>query len=332
MTGDYRIFGGELSPYSIKVRAYFRYKRIAHRWIVRNLENMEEYERYAKVPLIPLVVTPDDRALQDSTPILEALEREFPEPAIQPPDPTRAFLSALIEEFGDEWAVKPMFHYRWTYEADQESASLRIARDMGPGFSDAELAPFAESVRTRMVSRLPVVGSSPATRPTIEDAFVDLAAILERHLRDRPYLFGGRPALADFGLAPELYQCASDPTAGALLRERAPVLVAWTERMLDPHDEGPFEEWPALAPTLEPLLARQVARYFLSWSDANAAAVVAGEKSFTLELAGRAWTESAAKYPAKSLAVLRARYAAQTDRANLDTILERTGCLAWLLS
>ncbi len=332
MSGEYRIFGGELSPYSIKVRAYFRYKRIPHVWIVRNMANMEEYNRYARLPLIPLVVTPDERALQDSTPILEALEEEFPHPAIQPSDPALAFLSVLIEEFGDEWAVKPMFHYRWTYEADQQSAALRIARDMGPGFSDAELTPFAESVRARMVGRLPVVGSSPATAPTIEAAFTELAEILEQHLRTRPYLFGARPALADFGLAPELYQAASDPTAGALLRAHAPHVVAWAERMLDPSDEGPFEEWHTLEATLEPLLARQVACYFLSWSDANAAAVDAGEKTFTLELAGQTWTESAAKYPAKSLALLRARYAAQTDRSLLDTILERTGCLAWLLS
>ena len=34
MSSTYRIFGNELSPYSVKVRSYFRYKRIPHEWIV----------------------------------------------------------------------------------------------------------------------------------------------------------------------------------------------------------------------------------------------------------------------------------------------------------
>ena len=67
----YRIFGAEASPYSIKVRAYFRYKRIPHTWIPRTMANQEEFARYAKLPLIPLVVAPDGGSLQDSTPIIE---------------------------------------------------------------------------------------------------------------------------------------------------------------------------------------------------------------------------------------------------------------------
>ena len=36
MADRYRIFGAELSPYSVKVRSYFRYKGIPHQWIIRN--------------------------------------------------------------------------------------------------------------------------------------------------------------------------------------------------------------------------------------------------------------------------------------------------------
>ena len=122
----YRVFGAEVSPYSIKVRSYFRYKGIEHEWIVRDQAAMPEFQKYAKLPLIPLVVTPDDQGIQDSTPILEKLEAAHPEPSIHPDDPTLAFLSALIEEFGDEWGNKWMFHYRWAREADQRSASQRM--------------------------------------------------------------------------------------------------------------------------------------------------------------------------------------------------------------
>src|ERR1700675_4892449 len=103
MSDVYRIFGMELSPYSVKVRSYFRFKGIPHRWIIRGAANEEEFRRYAKLPLVPLVITPEGAALQDSTPILEHFERLFPEPSIHPPEAALAFVSALIEEYGDGW-------------------------------------------------------------------------------------------------------------------------------------------------------------------------------------------------------------------------------------
>src|ERR1700745_1701065 len=97
----YRIFGAEMSPYSVKVRSYFRYKAIPHQWILRNAASQAEFETFAKIPIIPLVVTPDGTGIQDSTPIIEAMEKLYPEPSIHPDDPITNFISALVEEFGD---------------------------------------------------------------------------------------------------------------------------------------------------------------------------------------------------------------------------------------
>ena len=175
----YRIFGLELSPYSVKVRSYFRYKQIPHEWIVRDVTTTAEYERYAKLPLVPLVVTPDGTALQDSTPIIETMETRVPAPALQPSDPALAFLSALVEEYADEWGNKPMFHYRWFYEPDQESAAERLARSMNPALDDDGHANLKQAVMGRMVPRLAFVGSSPATREQIEASFHRQLAILD---------------------------------------------------------------------------------------------------------------------------------------------------------
>ena len=330
MAERYRIFGSELSPYSVKVRSYFRYKGIPHEWIVRSAATMEEYRKYAKLPLIPVVVTPDGRGLQDSTPILEQLEAAHPEPSIHPTDAPAAFVSALLEEYGDEWGNKPMFHYRWWYEPDQISAATRIARDMLGDADQAAIDATAAQLRERMVPRLSFVGSSAATRPTIEASFERQLAVLEQHLARRPYLFGGRPAFGDFGLFAQLYECSTDPTPRARMDQVAPRVLAWIARMLEPHAEGPFESWDALEPTLRPLLADEVGALFLPWSAANARAVAAGEKEFTVTLAGRPWTQETQKYHAKSLAALRARYAACPDRARVDAVLRTSGCLQWL--
>ena len=74
MSEIYRIFGSEMSPYSVKTRSYFRYKQIPHEWLLRNGEQLEEYKKYARLPIVPTVATPDDEGLQDSTPIIELME------------------------------------------------------------------------------------------------------------------------------------------------------------------------------------------------------------------------------------------------------------------
>jgi hypothetical protein len=182
-----------------------------------------------------------------------------------------------------------------------------------------------------MVPRLGFVGSSPETRETIEGSFRRQAELLEAHLAaGRPYLFGARPAFADFGAFAQLYQCASDPTPGAWLRARTPAVLRWIERMLAPKAEGPFEPWSALEPTLLPLLREEVAGRFLPWSDANARALTAGEPELAVELAGRPFRQQTQKYHARSLAALRARFAAVAERGPLEALLERAGCLSWL--
>jgi glutathione S-transferase len=297
---------------------------------VRNTESAPEYQKHAKLPIIPLVVSPEGEAMQDSTPIIEALEQRFPEPSIHPDDPVAAFVSALLEEFGDEWGNKWMFHYRWAREADQVSAAERIAASMSGATGEA-LARAAAGVRERMVGRVWFVGSNAQTAPQIEDSFRDGVAAIERHLAGRPYLFGARPAFADFALWGQIYNAYTDPTPGAILRERAPKVVAWCQRMLDPKAEGPFEAWATLAPTLAPLLREQVGRRFLPWTVANAQAIASGAEEFSVELAGRTYTQKPQKYHAKSLRALREKYAAAASPV-LDRALSEVECLEGLRS
>ncbi len=326
MSARYRIFGAEVSPYSIKVRSYFRYKQIPHEWIVRDSSTMAEYQKYAKLPIIPLVVSPDAVAMQDSTPVIEQLEAQFPLPGVHPDDPVAAFVSVMLEEFGDEWGNKWMFHYRWAREADQISGSERIVASMMPDARGEALAKAAAGIRERMIGRVWFVGSSPQTAPQIEESFREAIAQLETHLAGRRYLFGARPAFGDFGMWGQIYNAYTDPTPGAILRASAPNVVAWCERMLEPKAEGAFESWPRIAPTLAPLLAEQVGGLFLPWSVANAQAITDGAEEFSVDLAGRTWTQKPQKYHAKSLRALREKYAAAAS-APLDRALAEVGCL-----
>ena len=326
----YRIFGSELSPYSVKVRSYFRYKGLPHEWILRSPAVQAEFQKYAKLPLVPLVVTPDGQGVQDSTPIIERFEALGGEPSIVPPDPAMAFLSALLEEYGDEWGNKWMFHYRWRYGPDIWSTAERIAQQMAGAHGTLAVAQARAAVAERMTGRLGFVGSNAQTEATIEASFKNALALLEAHLQGRPYLLGGRPGLADFGLWGQLYEAATDPTPGALMRAAAPKVMGWVGRMLAPKMEGPFEAWPALAPTLMPLLKQEVGGLFLPWSVANAAAIERGDKQFETIVAGAPWTQEPQKYHARSLAEIRRKHAAAKDVPGLAAILEEAGCRAAL--
>src|SRR5256885_1203229 len=257
-----------MSPYSVKVRSYFRYKGIPHQWLLRNAASQAEYEKHARMPIIPLLVTPEGTGIQDSTPIIDQMERLYPEPSIHPDDGVANFISALIEEFGDEWGNKWMFHYRWTYAADCWSTAERIAQQMMGAQGTLAVAQARAAVAERMSGRLGFVGSNATTRPLIEASFKRTLEILDAHLAARPYLLGGRPALADFGLWGQFYETATDPTPGAIMRAAAPNVMAWVQRMLSPKAEGPFEDWATLSAGLLPLLGEQVGGLFLPWSAA----------------------------------------------------------------
>lgn len=325
MTGSYRIFGSEMSPYSIKVRSYFRYKSIPHTWIPRSAGSEEEYKKFAKLPIVPTVATPEGSGIQDSTPIMEQIEAKFPEPSIHPDAPELAFLSALIEEFGDEWGNKLMFHHRWYDEVDARASARTLARLSLPHGADDEIAERTKMILARMSGRGHFVGSSAQTAPLITEYFFELLDILEPHLSERKYLFGARPAFADFGLAPQLYEASVDPTGSGITRARGSKVLDWCFRMNEPRNDGAFERWDALAPTLAPLLA-YIGRYFLPWTTANARALETGTETFSVDLSGKVYTQPPQKYHAKSLAALKQKYRAVADRSKLDPILEAADC------
>lgn len=326
----YTVFGIEESPYSVKVRSYFRYKGIPHDWVFRN-EDSETYTQHARLPLIPLVVKPEGGAIQDSTPIIEAMELDFPEPSIHPPETVAAFASCLLEEFGDEWGNKWMFHFRWRREIDQLACGRRLAEWSNPFASDEEIRAITKQIQSRMVDRVWFVGSSDQTADQIEQSLADALDQLETHLSSRPYLFGARPSFGDFGMWGQIYNANRDPTPAKLVRAH-PNVHAWTRRMLAPINEGEFEPWDAVKDTLVPLLRDQIGALFLPWSVANSQAIADGAESFEVELAGKTWAQRPQKYHARSLAALREKFNAVSNDPNVRELAETTGCLPYLES
>jgi hypothetical protein len=68
----------------------------------------------------------------------------------------------------------------------------------------------------------------------------------------------------------------------------------------------------------------------MTWTAANEKALDGSEDEFSVKLGDAVWIQKPQKYHARSLTMLRAKYAAVPDKATLDPILAATGCLAGL--
>lgn len=75
-------------------------------------------------------------------------------------------------------------------------------------------------------------GVTPATIPDIEKSYEALLAALNAHFRAHNFLLGGRASLADVALMGPLYgHLYRDPAPGLLMRQTAPYVARWVERM-----------------------------------------------------------------------------------------------------
>jgi len=334
-SGQYGLMGRPESGYSMKVLAAMRYKSVPHQWMDRFSHN-KLFKQHAKVPLIPMVLLPDGRAMQDSTPIIELLEEGYPEPSIHPQDPALRFLSELLEEYGDEWGNKLMFHYRWSYPADQKCRSATLAQGtiagLTTGWVGKLLGPlFAPLIVKRMVPRMAFAGSNENNKPLLVESFANVVDMLQAHLQSRSYLFGERPSFGDFGLWGQLYQAYTDPSCCAILEARGPKVVDWIQRMLEPKNAGDFETLASLAPTLQPIFSQEVGPRFLAWSNANAQAWQAGEKQTQLAMGGQSYFQKTFKYPALGFAIIKQKFAAANSDPAIEDFLAKADCLKYLV-
>lgn len=329
--------GAPGSPYTRKMLALLRYRRIPYSLIQRSHDVPSHLPR-AKVALLPTFYFPGAEgqlvAVTDSTPILRRLEREHAGREARPADPALALIDALLEDFGDEWLTKAMFHYRWAYADDVAKAAAVLPAYTKARLPDAELQAAGATFAERQIPRLRYVGSNAVTGPVIEASYIRFVDLLEDHLRDHRFLLGDRPAAADFANYGQLTQLAHfDPTPMVLTHARAQRVAAWVLLMEDlsgeePQPDGWFDP-AALPATLTAILA-EAGRTYAPLLLANAAGVQTGATEVVTEIDGKPWAMQPFAYQAKCLGWLREEYAALTtqDRARVDAALAGTGCEA----
>jgi glutathione S-transferase len=279
--------------------------------------------------LIPVLQYPDGTFGGETTALAYDLEARHAERSVLPPDRALGFVCDLLEDLADEWAVKPLFLYRWWDVEDQAYVSRWAAEEWSTSEAATGSADEIEEFRRRQISRMSILGATLENKPLLEESFRRILAAFEPHVGMTNYLFGSRPSLADFAWFGQLSEMATDPTPMRILRERAPFTDHWLRRLDDA--SGAEGEWypreRVLGGWVEALL-RIGGELYLPFLVANAQAFAKGLERLEIEVWGLRYALSPFKYQVKCLDQLRAKFAALSteDRQTLRPILSRTGC------
>ena len=331
--------GGIGSPYTRKLRALLIYRRVAYQFLHAPAPGMSGRPDLPKppLPLLPCLYVPDAdgsyRAMSDTSPIIRELEQLRAGREVLPPDPAIAFLNSLVEDYADEWVTKQMFHYRWgTPEGVAHANNVLPLWRLGT--TDEQVEAFAATFGQRQVDRLSgvVAGSIEVTGPIIEASYRRLLDILRNHLAAQHFVFGGRPASADFAILGQFTQLVQvEPPSMALAREHAPRVMAWVDVMDDLSGlEVTDDDWigrDAFGPTFDALLG-EIGRTYAPFMVANAEAYDNDADEMRCTIDGAEYWQKPFAYQRKCLRWIREEHQALTDgdRAFVDGKLAGTGC------
>jgi len=257
------LYGGAISLYTGKARAYMDWKQVPYTEVQANVDVYKQVI-LPRVgwPVIPVLVTDTDETVQDTTDIIDHFEALEPEPSVYPPGPAQKLAALLIEVFGDEWMKLPAMHYRWNYNEDW--ILTQFGALSAPDATEEEQREIGEKRAGPFRGSLPFLGVVPETRAAIEESYEDLLGDLSRHFEQHDYLFGSRPSIGDYGLIGPLYaHNYRDPKSGEMMKAAAPRVARWVERMVTPPDPrgGEFLPGDQVPDTVLPLLRRFADEY-----------------------------------------------------------------------
>ena len=335
-----KVFGVPASPYTQKMISILRDRHIAYEVFIGDvpgrLSRLEGIEP-PKPILLPTLLLEDEsgklKATTDTTPIIRRFENEYPNRKLLPEDPALSFINYLLEDFGDEWVTKYMFHYRWYFDEDADNASTLLPLiDLAVNMPNEILKDAKKYVHDRQTGRLWVVGSNETTADLIDASFKRFLKLMDDHLSISKFLFGEKPSSADFAIYGQLTQLIGfEPTSRKIAYDTSLRLVSWQDVMADlsGHDIEnsnwtPLEESPA---SLKEIM-KEFGRMYVPALIANSNAIMKGEETWETEIDGSVWKQKAFPYQAKCLKWIKEEFDAlnENDQLRVKTFLDGTGC------
>ena len=333
-----KLIGNNGSPYTRKMVSLLRYKHIPYKIIWRDPEEyLDQHNIEKPKPVLHptfLFENSDKKiiAVTDSTPIIRKLEKKFTSRSTIPSSPVLKFLNYLLEDYGDEWGTKFMFHYRWFDDKDIDNAGTLLPLYANTTLTNEELSQKKQKIANRQLGRVWVVGSNKKTAPLIDQSFKKVISILEDHFITYPYLLGSRPASADFSFFGQLSQLVGfDPTPRSIIQNSSMRTVAWVGKTDDLSGLEPdSKDWISdsnLPQTLKSILS-EIGMTYVPTMLKNEDAFNKGQEKWNAEILGSEWEQRTFPYQVKCLQWIREEFGAlkPNEQQKALNLLKETGC------
>ncbi len=306
-----RVYGISVSYYTGKLEAYLRYKGIAYETASPYADQKRIRAKVGAIQ-IPIVERDDGRWMSDSTPMILQLEKEHPAPAVMPADPVVRFATLLIEDYADEWLWRPAMHYRWSYEHDRALLSRILVDEV---MQHIKLPRFVKLMLIKRRQRTGFVirdGVTAENRAHVEGSYRAALSHMTAMLKQRSYLLGSAPSLADFGMmGPMLRHFGQDPTPAEIMRNEAPAVYEWVARVWNARAAAGAPAFVAEVPADAAGMLKEIAETHLVQLATNAAAFAKGLTHFDMTVQGAQYKRlPVSRYRVWCLEMMREAFAA----------------------
>jgi glutathione S-transferase len=294
--GAHILYGSEPSFYTRKAWAAMRLLGLEVDDRLKSLAVKEEVEAAVDgYHRFPVLQTPEGDWLVDSTEIGLELSRRHPRRSLLPEADDLAFLVLLFDEWVDEWLLRPTVAHRGLDQETRTWAAAKAAMNLLGLPSSAPLpdalgemhGKLAAGVERFFMRACAINGVTEETRAAVMTQLNAVLDALQQAIPGEGFLFGTRPSLGDAALWGFLEAgLLWEPKPAALVRERAPAIVAFHARLRAVADaggaDGGWAGFGEVAQRLAPVLGGD-ALGFAGFLDSNRAALSAGQETISLD-------------------------------------------------
>ena len=217
-----KIYQFEVSPFCDKVRRACRYKNLPFEVQEVSMLSAGKYSSAKKLP----VIDDGSERVEDSTQIVQYLDKKYPEPALYPTDPAELALCNVLED----WADESLYYYDIALHFSfPENAKRRAGHIL-----QHEKAWFKRLIGPMVPGLLRKMGENQGAGRRPQEVILE---DIDRHvesisnlLGDKEFLLPSGLSAADLSVYVEL-DAIKVAELGAEIIERYPAVTGWMSRV-----------------------------------------------------------------------------------------------------
>jgi len=303
----YQLIGSRQSYFTQKMQAAMQwYFPTEHVFVPKSAEIREEIELRSGTHQVPVMITPENWCIADSTPLLTLLDARMVEARFYPAGGV-GLLSALLEEYFDEWSARWCIGTRWM--AGEENAiavvaSMQRGEGIPANVTEGQIKSLLDSVPDEAMKAglqtfawgkraARAIGVESDTQvENSEQELLRIFSAFEEHLAaGNAFVFGDAPTSVDCVMMGGLRaHFLHDPHPQSLL-QGLPRVAEWTHSLMETtiDDSATVATAPISADNLSPfvqLVLKEMGGPFKRFVQGNGAALAKGEKAFVIDAYG----------------------------------------------